>query len=202
MVNATESMIINHKRITIPLVIAGLLIILLTHTGLDFVEDVLSPDIFGVTSDQFLNDNFSRLGILVIFFYELIPFTFRFITNSGFFVGLLDGGISPIAILLITAGGKLVGYYILYMIGRGISRVLKGRDKQLAGAEHVLHKYKFFVFAILPFLGSLGDLVMLIAGHERIGFLKVAPFLFISSIARIAIWLFPFMAQLQLPDLI
>lgn len=195
-------MLISHKRITIPLVIAGLFILLLMFAGLDIVEDILSPNIIGVTGDKFLNDNFSRLGILVIFFYELIPFTFRFITNSGFFVGLLDSGISPIAILLITALGKLVGYYILYMIGRGVSRVLSGKNKQLAGAEHILHKYKYLIFTVLPFLGSLGDLVMLIAGHERIGFLKIAPLLFISSIARIAIWLFPFMAQLQLPELL
>lgn len=194
--------LIDHKRVTIPLIIAGLFIGLLIVVDLHEVEQILSPDIFSNAGEKFLNDNFSRLGILVIFFYELIPFTFRFITNSGFFVGLLDGGISPIAILIIVASGKLVGYYILYMIGRGVSRILKGKDKELAGAEHILHKYKYLVFTVLPFLGSLGDLVMLIAGHERIGFLKVAPLLFISSVARIAIWLFPFMAQLNLPDLI
>lgn len=195
-------MLIAHKRITIPLVIAGIVILFLTFTGLDIVEDIVSPDLFEVTGEKFLNDNFTRLGILVIFFYELIPFTFRFITNSGFFVGLIEGDVSPIAILLITALGKLVGYYILYMIGRGFSRIIRGKNKELAGAEHILHRYKYLIFTVLPFLGSLGDLVMLIAGHERVGFLKVAPLLFISSIARIAIWLFPFMAQLQLPDLI
>lgn len=196
-------MISAHKRITIPLIIASTFILLLVFSGLDtLIEDIFSPDIFEVATDKFLNDNFSRLGILVIFFYELIPFTFRFITDSGFFVGLLQEGISPIMLIIITALGKLVGYYILYMLGRGVSRVLRGKNKELAGAEHILHKYKFLIFAVLPFLGSLGDLVMLIAGHERIGFLKVAPILFVSSMIRISIWLFPFMAQLQLPDLL
>lgn len=196
-------MISAHKRITIPLIIATIFILLLLFSGLDtIIEDIFSPDIFEVATDKFFNDNFSRLGILVIFFYELIPSTFRFITDSGFFVGLLQEGISPIMLILITASGKLVGYYILYMVGRGVSRVLKGKNKELAGAEHILHKYKFLVFAILPFLGSLGDLVMVIAGHERIGFLKVAPILLVSSIARVSIWIFPFMAQIQLQDLI
>ncbi len=196
-------MISAHKRITIPVIIATTFILLLVFSGLDtLIEDIFSPDIFQVATDKFLNDNFSRLGILVIFFYEFIPFTFRFITDSGFFVGLLQEGISPIVLIIFTALGKLVGYYILYMIGRGVSRVLKGKNKELAGAEHILHKYKFLVFAIIPFLGSLGDLVMLIAGHERIGFLKIAPILLVSSMVRISIWLFPFMAQLQLPNLI
>ena len=196
-------MISAHKRITIPVIIATPFILLLVFSGLDtLIEDIFSPDIFQVATDKFLNDNFSRLGILVIFFYEFIPFTFRFITDSGFFVGLLQEGISPIVLIIFTALGKLVGYYILYMIGRGVSRVLKGKNKELAGAEHILHKYKFLVFAIIPFLGSLGDLVMLIAGHERIGFLKIAPILLVSSMVRISIWLFPFMAQLQLPNLI
>lgn len=194
--------VIDHKRITIPLVIAGLFIVLLVIFDLQNVESILSPDIFDDTGEKFLNDNFTRLGILVIFFYELIPFTFRFITNSGFFVGLLEGDVSPIAILIIVASGKLVGYYILYMIGRGVSRILRGKDKELAGAEHVLHKYKYLVFTVVPFLGSLGDLVILIAGHERIGFLKIAPLLFVASIARISIWLFPFMAQINLPNII
>ena len=192
----------NHKRITIPLVLAGFLILLIVLTGVNTVEKILSPDIFAETSDKFLNDAFVRLGLLVIFFYELIPFTFRFITDSGFFAGLLQEGVNPIALILITALGKLTGYYILYMLGRGISRILRGKGKELAGAEHVLHKYKFFVFVAVPFLGTLGDLVVLIAGHERIGFLKIAPLLFVSSILRISIWIFPFMAQLELVDLL
>ena len=192
----------NHKRITIPLVLAGFLILLIVLTGVNAVEKILSPDIFVETSDKFLNDTFVRLGLLVIFFYELIPFTFRFITDSGFFAGLIQEGVNPISLIIITALGKLAGYYILYMIGRGISRILRGKDKELAGAEHILHKYKFFVFVAVPFLGSLGDLVVLIAGHERIGFLKIAPLLFISSILRISIWIFPFMAQLELVDLL
>lgn len=192
----------NHKRITIPLVLAGFLILLIVLTGVNAVEKILSPDIFVETSDKFLNDTFVRLGLLVIFFYELIPFTFRFITDSGFFAGLIQEGVNPISLIIITALGKLAGYYILYMIGRGISRILRGKDKELAGAEHILHKYKFFVFVAVPFLGSLGDLVVLIAGHERIGFLKIAPLLFISSILRISIWIFPFMAQLNLVNIL
>ena len=194
--------VIDHKRVTIPLVIAGLFILMLVLLDIERVQEIISPDIFGNLGEKFLNDNFIRLGILVIYFYELIPFTFRFITDGGFFVGLLQGGINPIALLIITALGKLTGYWILYMIGRFVSRVLKGRDKQLAPAEHILHKYKFFVFMAVPFIGAVGDIVVLIAGHERLGFARIAPLLFVSSILRISIWLFPFMAQLELPNLI
>ena len=195
--------LIDHKRITIPVIIAGLFIFVLVYVvGLSVVEDMFSPDIFGVAGDKFLEDNFVRLGILVIFFYELIPFTFRFITDSGFFVGLLQAQISPIVLLLIVVIGKLTGYYILYIIGRGVSRILRGKNKEWAGAEHILHKYKFFVFLAVPFLGSIGDVVVLIAGHERLGFIKILPLLFISGILRTSIWLFPFMAQLELPNLI
>lgn len=199
---SSVDLISAHKRITIPLIIAGLFILILYLIGLDVVENVFSPDIFDDTVDKFLTDNFVRLGISVIFLYELIPFTFRFITDSGFFVGLINAEINPIALLLITALGKLSGYYILYLIGRFISRILRGKTKELASAEHFLHKYKFFIFIAVPFLGSIGDLVVLIAGHERLGFARIAPLLFFSSILRTSIWLFPFMAQLQLPDLI
>ncbi len=202
MPSSAELMISTHKRITIPLILAGLFILALYLIGLDVIENIFSPDIFGDTSEKFLNDNFVRLGISVIFLYELIPFTFRFITDSGFFVGLLNAQINPIALLLITALGKLTGYYLLYLVGRFISRILRGRDKELASAEHFLHKYKYFIFVAVPFLGSVGDFVVLIAGHERIGFARIAPLLFFSSILRISIWLFPFMAQLQIPDLI
>lgn len=201
MPNSMQIMI-DHKRITIPLIIAGLFILMLYLFDLQEVEKILSPDIFSDAGEKFLNDNFIRLGLLVIFFYELIPFTFRFITDSGFFVGLLQGGINPLLLLLIVATGKLAGYYILYNIGKFVFRILRGRGKELAGAEHVLHQYKFFVFIAVPFLGSIGDLVILIAGHERLGFARIAPLLFTSSILRTSIWLFPFMAQLELPNLL
>ncbi len=195
--------LVDHKRVTIPIIIAVLFIFVLVYVvGLSVVEDIFSPDIFGFAGEKFLNDNFVRLGILVIFFYELIPFTFRFITDSGFFVGLLQAQISPIVLLLLVVTGKLTGYYILYMIGRGVSRILRGKNKELAGAEHILHKYKFFVFLAVPFLGSVGDVIVLIAGHERLGFIRIAPLLFFSSILRTSIWLFPFMAQLKLPELL
>jgi len=131
-------MISTHKRITIPLIIAGLFILILYLIGLDVVESVFTPDLFGDTIDKFLTDNFVRLGITVIFLYELIPFTFRFITDSGFFVGLINAQINPIALLLITALGKLTGYYLLYLVGRFISRILRGKDKELASAEHFI----------------------------------------------------------------
>ncbi len=195
--------LVDHKRVTIPIIIAVLFIFVLVYVvGLSVIEDIFSPDIFGFAGEKFLNDNFVRLGILVIFFYELIPFTFRFITDSGFFVGLLQAQISPIVLLLLVVTGKLTGYYILYMIGRGVSRILRGKNKELAGAEHILHKYKFFVFLAVPFLGSVGDVIVLIAGHERLGFIRIAPLLFFSSILRTSIWLFPFMAQLKLPELL
>ena len=195
--------LVDHKRVTIPIIIAVIFIFVLVYlVGLSVIEDVFSPDIFGFAGEKFLEDNFVRLGILVIFFYELIPFTFRFITDSGFFVGLLQAQISPIVLLLLVVLGKLTGYYILYIIGRGVSRILRGKNKELAGAEHILHKYKFFVFLAVPFLGSVGDIIVLIAGHERLGFARIAPLLFISSIVRTSIWLFPFMAQLKLPDLL
>jgi len=200
--SSSLKLMIDHKRITIPLIIAGLFILMLYLFDLQEVEKILSPDIFGDAGEKFLNDNFIRVGLLVIFFYELIPFTFRFITDSGFFVGLIQGGINPVVLLLLVASGKLVGYFILYNIGKFVFRVLRGKGKELAGAEHVLHQYKFFVFIAVPFLGSIGDLVVLIAGHERIGFAKIAPLLFISSILRTSIWLFPFMAQLELPNLL
>ena len=195
-------LMIDHKRITIPLIIAGLFILMLYLFDLERVEQILSPDIFGDTGEKFLNDNFIRLGILVIFFYELIPVTFRFITDSGFFVGLIQGGVNPILLLLIVASGKLAGYYILYNIGKFVFRLLRGKGRELAGAEHILHKYKFFVFIAVPFLGSVGDVIVLLAGHERLGFARIAPLLFFSSVLRTAIWLFPFMAQLELPNLL
>lgn len=191
----------THERITIPLIISGIVIAIISFVDIKTFESAFTID-FNQTIDMFFNDNFVMLGILSIFLYELVPSAFRLLGTAGFFVGLLESGISPLFLILVTALGRLFGQYVLYLIGRLLFKVIHMKKQELANAEHLMHKYKFLIFPLIPFLGVLGDIIMIIAGHQRLGFAKLAPILFISNGLRTGIWLFWFMGQLSLPDIL
>jgi membrane protein DedA with SNARE-associated domain len=145
-----------------------------------------------------LKNVYVKIGFLSIFLYELVPSVFRILTTTGFYIGLLNEGINPMVLIILTSVGRIFGFYLLYLLGRFLYRIFKKKNRELADADHILHKYKLIVFFLVPFFGALGDIVMVVAGHQRIGFLKIVPLLFLSNILRNAIWLYPTIAQIKL----
>lgn len=188
----------THKQVTIPFLFLIGFLLLAGITGFNDIQQAFTLSSIANVLDKMFEDAFVLIGILAIFLYELVPTAFRLLGTTGFFIGLLDEGFNPFVLILIASIGRLVGYYLLYIVGRLVFRVFKGKHKSLASAEHFLHKYRLIVFFTVPFLGALGDLVVVIAGHQRIGFIKIAPFLFLSVIIRYSIWLYITIGQIDL----
>lgn len=189
---------INHAEITIPaLFIVGFLI-LIAIVGINEFTQAFTITEIAKTADMFVENSFVTLGIFSIFLYEIIPSAFRLLGTTGFFIGLINEGIHPMLLIILASIGRLLGWYILYLIGKLVYRVFKGKERDLAGADHFLHKYRLIVFFLVPFLGALGDLVVVIAGHQRIGFARMLPFLLFGNIIRYTIWLYITLGQLNL----
>lgn len=188
----------THKEVTIPAIFVLGFLFLIGIAGVNDVQQAFTVSSVAEVTDKFFNDAFVMFGILSIFLYELIPTAFRLLGTTGFFIGLLQQGFNPMTLILIAVIGRIFGWYILYLLGRFIFRLFKGEHRSLADAGHFLHKYRLVVFFTVPFLGALGDLVMVIAGHQRIGFVRIVPFLFLSVILRYSIWLYITIGQINL----
>lgn len=187
----------THKQVTIPSIfIIGFLLIIFT-AGVNDVQQAFTIGTVANLADKFFSDAFVMIGILSIFLYELVPSAFRLLSTTGFFIGLLDEGFNPFVLILIAVIGRVGGWYILYLLGRFIFRIFSGKHRALADAGHFLHKYRLIVFFTVPYLSSLGDLVMIIAGHQRIGFIRILPYLFLSAILRYSIWLYITIEQMN-----
>lgn len=189
---------INHAEITIPALFIVGFVILILIVGVNEFTQAFTIVEFSKTVDKFIENSFVKLGFVSIFLYELIPSVFRLIGTTGFFIGLVKEGIHPIALIILASLGRLLGWYILYLVGKLVYRVFKGKERDLAGADHFLHKYRLIVFFLVPFLGALGDLVVVLAGHQRIGFIRMLPFLLFGNIVRYTIWLYVTLGQMSL----
>jgi len=186
-----------HKEVTIPSIFIIGFVLILFIAGVNDVQQAFTVETIANLADKFFSDAFVMVGILAIFFYELVPTAFRLLGTTGFFIGLLQEGFNPFVLILIAVIGRIAGWYILYLLGRFIFRIFNGKHRALADAGHFLHKYRLIVFFTVPFLGALGDLVMIIAGHQRIGFIRIVPFLFLSVIVRYSIWLYITIGQMN-----
>lgn len=188
----------THKEVTIPALFVIGLLILFSVAGFNDIQQTFTVLEIATVADRFFSDAYVMLGVLAIFFYELVPTAFRLLGTTGFFIGLLQEGFNPFTLILIAVSGRIVGWGLLYLLGKYIYRIFKGQHRTLSDAGHFLHKYRLFVFFSVPFLGALGDLTMVIAGHQRIGFFRIVPFLFLSVIIRYSIWLYITIGQIEL----
>jgi len=187
----------THKEVTIPILFVIGFLIILGVAGFDDIQQAFTVTTIANVADKFFSDAFVMVGILAIFLYEIIPTAFRLLGTTGFFIGLLQEGFNPFVLILIAVVGRIAGWYLLYLLGRFIFRIFKGKHRALADAGHFLHKYRLIVFFTVPFLGALGDLVVIIAGHQRIGFMRIVPFLFLSVLVRYSIWLYITIGQMN-----
>ncbi len=179
------------------LIVAGAIFILAFYM-LD-LDLYLTLQALGLDNLEAFENAFVQFGVVTVFLYQFIPQLFMLIGITGIVVRLLDAGTSPLALVFIFVIGKLIGQYILYMAGRFLSkRVMKDRSR-LKGADHLMHKYRTLIFITPAFLGFVGDAILFIAGHQRIGFLKILPLLALGNTLRIGIWIANVTAQSNLP---
>lgn len=196
---------LQHRK-EIHFALVSIVFIIVIFIGMKFNEAVTLSDFIGINNLQetvflFFEDGFARFGILTVFLYGFLPITLMKLSMTGIIVRVLDLGASPLFLVLFLSLGRLVGQAILYSVGRFVYRIFKGKDRELATTDHFLHEYKYVVYLVSPLLGSVEDLVMLVSGHERIGFLKIAPLLYVGNVISTSIWIYWTVTAINLPSL-
>lgn len=143
--------------------------------------------------------DFQTIGIIFLFFWTIIPSVKSIIPE--FFSGiLLASGVAPLILIVVSALGATIGDYLLYMLGRGSFRLFKGRHREMAKADHLLHKYRLPIFLATPFLSIVGDIVVFLAGYERIGFHRILPYILVGQFLRMSLGMIALMGIIQLPN--
>ena len=145
-----------------------------------------------------LHPLFATFGTFFVFVWTIIP-SVKSIPVEILSFPLLQSGVSPIALVLVALLGAVAGDYILYLAGRGVFHVVKRKSKELAKADHLLHKYKF-IFLVTPFLGIIGDTVVFVAGLERIGFRRLLPYVLIGHFVRFTLGMIALLGIIQIPE--
>lgn len=188
----------THKEFTVPLILVTLFIIFIFNFGLDDFTELTNLQVIEGDFEAIRTDFVNAFGALAIFFYGLVPSIFRIIGTTGFFVGLIQEGINPFILIGLGALGETLGSAVMYVIGRFVFRLMKGKHRDIASAEHFLLKYRIFIFFLVPMIGTGGDIVMVLAGHQRIGLVRIFPLVFVGNFIRYGIWLFVTIGQLNL----
>jgi len=163
---------------------------------------VTISNFFQHLADQIIaNPLFESLGVFFVFIWSVIP-SAKTVPVEFFLFVLLQSGVSPILLVIIASLGALAGDFIIYLIGRGVFHAIRGKPKDIARADHLLHKYRHPIFFATPFLGIFGDSIVFVAGIERVGFKRILPYLVIGQFTRFTIGMFALLGIIQLPEFI
>jgi len=190
----------THKEYTLPIILVGIFLIVVSNVGIDYLTEILDFNLvmqdFAILGEDFVN----TLGAISIFLYGFVPSAFRIIGTTGFFLALIADGVNPFILIILGAVGEAIGSSVLYLVGRLLFKHLqnKGIDRKMASTDHLLAKYRIFVYFSIAFIGTAGDIIMLVSGHQRIGLLKIFPFLVLGNFFKYAIWLMITIEQLNL----
>ncbi len=141
---------------------------------------------------------FATFGTFFVFLWTVIP-SAKSIPVEILSFPLVQAGVSPIILIIMAWLGAVAGDYILYLAGRGVFHVIKRKSKELARADHLLHKYRF-IFLVTPFIGIIGDSIVFVAGLERIGFRRLLPYILVGHFVRFTIGMLALIGLIQLPD--
>jgi len=196
--NSVLTDIKTHKEITVPLILITLFLIFIFNFGIDELTELTNLQIIVSDIVTIQNDLINAFGALAIFLYGFVPSVFRIIGTTGFFIALITEGINPFILIGLGALGETLGSALMYILGRYIFRLFKGKHRELASAEHFLVKYRILIFFLVPYFGSGGDILMILAGHQRIGLLRILPLVFVGNFIRYGIWLFMTIGQINL----
>lgn len=142
---------------------------------------------------------FQAYGVVILFLWTIIP-SVKSIVPEVFALPLLLSGVSPAILVLVAGFGATVGDFIIHLLGRGSYRLFKGKFKEQARADHLLHKYKVPIFLATPFIGIVGDILVFTAGIEHVPFRKIFSFLLIGQLLRMSIGMIALMGIIQLPE--
>ena len=182
-------------------VIGGLVVIFVVIVLFNFTEGRLFEIMIGEFEQFFgmiADDDFLTFAVTIEFAWELLPQTVQILGLGAITTRLLQTGINPFILGLITATGRLIGQLLLYLVGRFIAKFLFKNTRKEASAMHFMHKYHFIVFLFPAFLGALGDIIMLTAGHQKINPFRIMPILFIGNLADAYKWIFYDLGQIEL----
>ncbi len=152
----------------------------------------------GLFDSLISNPVFESLGVFAVYIFTLIP-SAKAIPVEILSFPLLQAGVSPVILVIMAWLGAITGDYILYMLGRGVFHAVKRKSKELAKADHLLHKHRY-IFLATPYLGVIGDTVVFVAGLERIGFKRLLPFILIGHLSRFTIGMLALLGLVQLPE--
>ncbi len=190
------------KKTNEELAIIGVLIFVLSISVVIYFSDITLyslgdnlPELETIMPTELTE--FQQFAILIGVGYDMLPTVVQQFSIGAIQTQLLQSGFSPHILVVITAFALLGGQMILYVVGMFVRKIHKGSIGNLASRSHFLHKYHFLIFAIVPFIGILGDAVMLFAGHQRASPLKIIPYLLIGNAVASARWIYPAMAQLE-----
>ena len=142
---------------------------------------------------------FQQYGILILFLWTIIP-SIKAIIPEFFSFALLMAGKTPVQLIIVSSLGATIGDYVLYLLGRGSFRLFKGRNKDIAEADHLLHRFRLPIFLGTPFLSIIGDAIVFTAGVERIGFIRIVPFLLTGQFLRMTIGMLALLGIISLPE--
>jgi len=142
---------------------------------------------------------FQAYGVAILFLWTIIP-SIKSIVPEVFALPLLLSGVSPAILVLVAGLGATLGDFIIHLAGRGSYRLFKGRFKEKARADHLLHKYSLPIFFATPFFGLVGDIVIFVAGVEHIPFRRIFPYILIGQLLRMSIGMIALMGLIILPE--
>jgi len=142
-------------------------------------------------AEQFVNSPaFQKFGVIFLFFYAQTP-SFIVLPNEFFALPLFVGGASPYLLVAVLTFGGFAGDFWLFLVGKHSSnyfRKLGGRKKEsVAKVDHLMHEHKYVIFLApaIPFVPTvIGDLVMLLAGHQNLEFKKIAPIILLAEFIK------------------
>lgn len=187
------------------LIVAGLVV---AFAGVIYISVVTNMDLFQLMIGQFEEffgmvneDDFLRNAVLLEFAYEILPQTAQVLGLGAITTRLLQTGINPYVLGIITATGRLIGQILLYFAGRFIAKFIFKNRKKEASAMHFMHRFHFIIFLTPAWLGALGDIIMLTAGHQKINLIKIIPILFIGNLLDAYKWIFWGLATIEASDL-
>jgi len=185
-------------------IVVGLALAFAIVVYVDFiVEDGLFQLMIGEFEEFFgmiEDDEFIQFAIAVEIGWELLPQTAQILGLGAITVRLLQSGINPFILGLVTATARLGGQLIMYAVGRLLAKFIIKNKRKEASAMHFMHKYRFLVFLFPAWLGALGDIIMIVAGQQKISFFKIIPFLFIGNLLDAYKWIFWDLGQIGLAD--
>lgn len=192
------------KKLKIEIVVGlSIALALLLYSNFVLMQEpflLVQPDDLPELDLTIPDDDFVIFAIVVTYLYDMLPTIAQQFSISAISVQLLMTGFSPLLLAIISAFALLTGQMILYGVGMFVKRIHKGSFGDIAGHHHILHKYHFLIYLMIPFVGILGDGAMLYSGHQRINPLKMIPFLFVANFASSLRWIIPTVAELELAN--